>query len=98
MTRAAVWKQKEQEAEGKQLVEEYDIVLTPLIKEEQRTEAKGDICDIVEEHKSEKTDLMVKIDDELFWKAQEKRRLSRNMKRADKKQHNRSGGSGDNHI
>ena len=68
------------------------------MKEEQRTEAKGDICDIEEEDKSEETDRMVRIDDELFGKAQEKRRLSRNMKRADKKQHNRSGGSGDNHI
>ena len=38
------------------------------------------------------------IDDELFVKSQEKRRLSINMKRAHKKLHNRSGGSGDNHV
>ena len=41
---------------------------------------------------------MTMIDDDLFGKSQEKGRLSRKMKRANKKQHNRSGGSGDNHI
>ena len=41
---------------------------------------------------------MMMIDDDLFGKSREKRRLSRNMKRGNKKQHNRSGGSGDNHI
>ena len=41
---------------------------------------------------------MTMIDDDLFGKSREKRRLSRKMKRANKKQHNRSGGSGDNHI
>ena len=68
------------------------------MKEEQRTEAKGDDHNKEEEDKSEETDWMTMIDDDLFGKSQEKRRLSRNMKRANKKQHNKSGGSGDNLI
>ena len=40
MTRAAVWKQKEQKADEKQLEEKCGVTSNPLMKEGQRTEAK----------------------------------------------------------
>ena len=49
MTRATVQKQKEQQAEKKQLEEECGVVSSPLMKEEQKAEAKADICDEEEE-------------------------------------------------
>ena len=106
MTRATVQIQKEQKAEEKQLEEKSGVSLSQLMNEEQRTEAKENDCDKEEEDKSEheeedkneETDWMMMTDDDLFEKSREKRRLSRNMKRANKKQYNRSGGSCDNHI
>ena len=70
----------------------------PLMEEEQRTEGKDNDHDKEEEDKSEEAEWMMTLDDDLFGKSREKRRLSRNMKRANKKQYNRSGGSCDNHI
>ena len=49
MTRATVWKQKEQEAEEKQLEEECGVVSSPSMKEEQKAEAKANVCDEEEE-------------------------------------------------
>ena len=78
MTRAAVWKQKEQKAEEKQLEEKCGVASSPLMNEEQRTEAKGDDCDKEEdkserdkeeEDKSEETDWMITLDDDLFVKS-----------------------------
>ena len=56
MTRAAVQKQKKQEDEEKQLEEECRIASSPLMKEDQRTEAQGDVRDKEKEDKSKETD------------------------------------------
>ena len=69
MTRAAVRKQREQKVEKKQLEEKYGMTSNPLMKEKQRTEAKGDDHDKEEEDKSEETDWMTMIDDDLFGKS-----------------------------
>ena len=69
MTRAAVWKQKEQKAEEKHIRGEIRSGIETINDEEQRTEPKDDDCDKKEEDKSEETGWMMMIDNDLFWKS-----------------------------
>ena len=54
--------------EEKQLEEKCGVTSNPLMKEEQRTEAK-DNHDKEEEEKNEETDWMMTLDDDLFEKS-----------------------------